>query len=60
MTASVNSNLLEVSGLNAWYGAAHILFDVALKVRRGEVISLPTGSSATPRSYALTAAGKSP
>jgi branched-chain amino acid transport system ATP-binding protein len=40
MSASVNSNLLEVSGLNAWYGAAHILFDVALNVRRGEVISL--------------------
>ena len=32
--------LLEVSGLNAWYGAAHILFDVALSVRRGEVVSL--------------------
>lgn len=40
MTASANSNLLEVSGLNAWYGAAHILFDVTLRVRRGEVISL--------------------
>ncbi|MFT3803986.1 MAG: ABC transporter ATP-binding protein [Burkholderiaceae bacterium] len=32
--------LLEVSGLNAWYGAAHILFDVALQVRRGEVVAL--------------------
>jgi branched-chain amino acid transport system ATP-binding protein len=32
--------LLEVSGLNAWYGRAHILFDVALRVRRGEVVSL--------------------
>lgn len=32
--------LLEVAGLNAWYGAAHILFDVALQVRRGEVVSL--------------------
>lgn len=40
MTASANPNLLEVSGLNAWYGAAHILFDVTLNVRRGEVISL--------------------
>lgn len=36
----VEPALLEVSGLNAWYGAAHILFDVALQVRRGEVISL--------------------
>jgi branched-chain amino acid transport system ATP-binding protein len=32
--------LLEASGLNAWYGAAHILFDVALNVKRGEVVAL--------------------
>lgn len=40
MSASEPPALLEVSGLNAWYGAAHILFDVALSVRRGEVVSL--------------------
>ena len=32
--------LLEARGLNAWYGAAHILFDVTLNVRRGEVVAL--------------------
>jgi branched-chain amino acid transport system ATP-binding protein len=32
--------LLEAQGLNAWYGAAHILFDVELQVRRGEVVAL--------------------
>ena len=32
--------LLEASGLNAWYGAAHILFDVTLQVNRGEVVAL--------------------
>jgi len=32
--------LLAASGLNAWYGAAHILFDVDLEVRRGEVVAL--------------------
>jgi len=32
--------LLSVSRLNAWYGAAHILFDVDLEVRRGEVVAL--------------------
>ncbi|HXF45633.1 MAG TPA: ABC transporter ATP-binding protein [Burkholderiaceae bacterium] len=32
--------LLKVSGLNAWYGRAHILFDVDLEVRRGEVVAL--------------------
>jgi branched-chain amino acid transport system ATP-binding protein len=32
--------LLDVQGLNAWYGAAQILFDVGLQVRRGEVVAL--------------------
>lgn len=32
--------LLQAKGLNAWYGAAHILFDVALDVQRGEVVAL--------------------
>jgi len=32
--------MLEVQGLNAWYGGAHILFDVSLAVARGEVVAL--------------------
>ena len=32
--------LLKVSGLNAFYGRAHILFDVGLEVRRGEVVGV--------------------
>jgi len=32
--------LLAVSGLNACYGAAHILFDLAFEVRAGEVVAL--------------------
>lgn len=32
--------LLQARGLNAWYGAAHILFDVTLQVNRGEVVAL--------------------
>ncbi len=32
--------LLQVDHLNAWYGEAHILFDVGLEVRRGEVVAL--------------------
>lgn len=32
--------LLTVQGLNAWYGAAHILFDVDLSVGQGEVVAL--------------------
>ena len=31
---------LEVSRLNAWHGAAQILFDVSLHVGRGEVVAL--------------------
>jgi len=36
----MSSVLLEAKGLNAWYGAAHILFDVDLQVHRGEVVAL--------------------
>ena len=32
--------LLVAQGLNAWYGAAQILFDVDLQVNRGEVVAL--------------------
>lgn len=35
-----NQALLEVSGLNSWYGAAHALFDISLEVGRGEVVAL--------------------
>ena len=33
--SSMREILLEAKALNAWYGAAHILFDVDLQVRRG-------------------------
>jgi branched-chain amino acid transport system ATP-binding protein len=33
-------SVLEVSGLNAHYGDSHILFDVALRVDRSEVVAL--------------------
>jgi len=36
----MSSNLLDAHNLNAWYGAAHILFDVSLTVNRGEVVAL--------------------
>jgi branched-chain amino acid transport system ATP-binding protein len=32
--------LLDVKSLSAWYGGAHILFDIALQVKRGEVVAL--------------------
>jgi len=32
--------LLQAKGLQAWYGAAQILYDVDLDVRRGEVVAL--------------------
>lgn len=32
--------MLKVENLNAWYGAAHILFDLSFEVGRGEVVAL--------------------
>ncbi len=40
MTENATVPLLQVQGLNAWYGAAQILFDVSLQVGRGEVVAL--------------------
>jgi branched-chain amino acid transport system ATP-binding protein len=33
-------SLLEVSGLNSYYGDSHILFDVGLRIERNEVVAL--------------------
>ncbi|MDR6213813.1 ABC transporter ATP-binding protein [Paracidovorax wautersii] len=38
--ANGDAPLLQVEGLNAWYGAAQILFGVSLEVGRGEVVAL--------------------
>jgi branched-chain amino acid transport system ATP-binding protein len=43
MTAPYDKNpelLLDAHGLAAWYGAAQILYDINLQVRRGEVVAL--------------------
>ena len=40
MSNHATAPLLLVQGLNAWYGAAQILFDVSLQVGRGEVVAL--------------------
>jgi len=40
VTEPQGAPLLAVDGLNAWYGAAHILHDIGLEVRRGEVVAL--------------------
>ena len=32
--------MLSVEGLNAWYGAAQILYDLDFEVGRGEVVAL--------------------
>ena len=51
-----SENLLQVDGLNAWYGAAHILHGVSLNVGRGEVVALMgrngAGKSTTLKSIA--------
>jgi len=33
-------SLLQAHGITAWYGAAQILFDIGLDVKRGEVVAL--------------------
>src|ERR1700754_2989835 len=33
-------SLLEVNGLNSYYGDSHILFDVSMRVERNEVVAL--------------------
>jgi branched-chain amino acid transport system ATP-binding protein len=33
-------SLLEVNGLNSYYGDSHVLFDVSLRVERNEVVAL--------------------
>jgi branched-chain amino acid transport system ATP-binding protein len=38
--ASASATLLDVRGLNSYYGDSHILFDVALRVERNEVVAL--------------------
>jgi branched-chain amino acid transport system ATP-binding protein len=47
-------SLLEVSGLNSYYGDSHILFDVSLRVEKNEVVALlgrnGAGKSTTLRS----------
>ncbi len=35
-----SSPLLDVQSLNAWYGAAQVVFDAQLHVQRGEVVAL--------------------
>ncbi len=42
MAPKVNSPevLLDAHGLQAWYGAAQILYDINLQVKRGEVVAL--------------------
>lgn len=38
--SAVKEMLLQAKGLCAWYGAAQVLYDVDLDVRRGEVVAL--------------------
>ena len=49
------TSLLQIEGLQAWYGAAHILHGVSLQVGRGEVVAL-MGRNGAGKSTTLKAA----
>ena len=49
--------LLKIAGLNAGYGSAPVLFDVALEVRRGEIVSL-VGSNGAGKTTLLRAVSR--
>lgn len=59
----MSNAVLSVEGLNSFYGRAHILFDVTLEVRRGEVVALlgrnGAGKSTTMRSIMGLVASRS-
>ncbi len=40
IASNADTALLDVQGLNAWYGAAQVLFNAQLHVQRGEVVAL--------------------
>jgi branched-chain amino acid transport system ATP-binding protein len=50
----MSENALEISGLHAWYGESHILHDVNLTVKKGEVVTL-LGRNGAGRSTTLRA-----
>ncbi len=45
-SATEQASLIEISGLNKWYGQFHVLRDINLNVKKGEkiVICGPSGS----------------
>jgi branched-chain amino acid transport system ATP-binding protein len=60
---TVADDILEVENLSAWYGAARVLFDVTLRVGRGEAVALMgrngAGKSTTIRSVMALMARRS-
>jgi branched-chain amino acid transport system ATP-binding protein len=40
VASHTDTPLLNIQGLNAWYGAAQVVFDATMHVQRGEVVSL--------------------
>ena len=57
MSPAEGRPLLEVSGLNAFYGKSQVVFDLHLKIGRGEVVTLLGRNGAGKTSTLLGIAG---
>src|SRR6201996_9819497 len=40
LASGSTERMLQISNLNAWYGASHVLQDISIEVARGEIVCL--------------------
>ena len=55
----MNAPVLEISGLNTWYGESHILHGVDISVNKGEVVTI-LGRNGAGRTTTTTRSGTRP
>ena len=40
LASGSTERMLQISNLNAWYGASHVLQDISIEVSKGEIVCL--------------------